>query len=558
MASPLEQGKEIWTRLKPMQRVMVVGAAVATIALVIALVFYYSSDEYGVLFSDLKPTDAQSIVEKLKGSNVAYKLSNNGTTISVPSNRVSELRLQMASSGLLSGGHVGFDLFDKTSFGATDFAQQVNYQRAIEGELSRTLEGIEEVESARVHITKARESIYADKQEKAKASVMLRVRQNRELSKERTESVVSLIASAVEGLDPSEVSVMDTNGRLLTSGNRNGANETGAFDSQLDAKRKLEAETAARVISMLEPISGLGRVRADVAADVDFSKIEQTEEKYDPKSQVIRSQQTTQELKNSSARTSANAGGVTGTRANDPTTQTPNQPNTTNGDSRMATTTNYEIDKIVKHTIGNSGRISRLSVSVLVDHKVVNGVSVARTPEELKKIQDVVSAAVGIDSQRGDQIVVQTMPFDQPATETTNASLLQRNRDLINTLIKYIAPVIIVLLFLLFVVRPAKKALNAAFNPATELMPASANGAPLALLEGSADELAEEKLNEQMTPKTVAEMEAALSGEHPTDKLATTDEINRRDGIKQELIERIKEDPDLMAMTVRSWLNEEN
>lgn len=558
MASPLEQGKEIWTRLKPMQRVMVVGAAVATIALVIALVFYYSSDEYGVLFSDLKPTDAQSIVEKLKGSNVAYKLSNNGTTISVPSNRVSELRLQMASSGLLSGGHVGFDLFDKTSFGATDFAQQVNYQRAIEGELSRTLEGIEEVESARVHITKARESIYADKQEKAKASVMLRVRQNRELSKERTESVVSLIASAVEGLDPSEVSVMDTNGRLLTSGNRNGANETGAFDSQLDAKRKLEAETAARVISMLEPISGLGRVRADVAADVDFSKIEQTEEKYDPKSQVIRSQQTTQELKNSSARTSANAGGVTGTRANDPTTQTPNQPNTTNGDSRMATTTNYEIDKIVKHTIGNSGRISRLSVSVLVDHKIVNGVSIARTPEELKKIQDVVSAAVGIDSQRGDQIVVQTMPFDQPATETTNASLLQRNRDLINTLIKYIAPVIIVLLFLLFVVRPAKKALNAAFNPATELMPASANGAPVALLEGSADELAEEKLNEQMTPKTVAEMEAALSGEDPTDKLATTDEINRRDGIKQELIERIKEDPDLMAMTVRSWLNEEN
>lgn len=558
MTSPLEQGKEIWTRLKPMQRVMVGGAAAATIALVIALVFYYSSDEYGVLFSDLKPTDAQSIVEKLKTSNVAYKLSNNGTTISVPSNRVSELRLQMASSGLLSGGHVGFDLFDKTSFGATDFAQQVNYQRAIEGELSRTLEGIEEVESARVHITKARESIYADKQEKAKASVMLRVRQNRELSKERTESVVSLIASAVEGLDPSEVSVMDTNGRLLTSGNRNGTNETGAFDSQLEAKRKLEAETAARVISMLEPISGLGRVRADVAADVDFSKIEQTEEKYDPKSQVVRSQQTTQELRNSNARTSANAGGVTGARANDPTTQTPNQPNTANGDSRMATTTNYEIDKIVKHTIGNSGRISRLSVSVLVDHKIVNGVSIARTPEELKKIQDVVSAAVGIDSQRGDQIVVQTMPFDQPATEATNATLLQRNRDLINTLIKYIAPVIIVLLFLLFVVRPAKKALNAAFNPTPELMPASANGAPLALLAGKEGDLEKDKMNEQMTPKTVAEMEAALSGKNPIAQLAATDEANRKGEIKQELMERIKEDPDLMAMTVRSWLNEEN
>ena len=154
---------------------------------------------YGVLFSELKPGEAQAIVEKLKASNVAYSLSNGGSTVSVPSDRIAELRLQMAGEGALSGGHVGFDLFDKTNFGATDFAQQVNYRRAIEGELARTLEALDEVESARVHITPKKESVYSDKEEGAKASVMLRVKQNKALNNDRTEAVVSLIASAVEG-----------------------------------------------------------------------------------------------------------------------------------------------------------------------------------------------------------------------------------------------------------------------------------------------------------------------------------------------------------------------
>ena len=148
-----------------------------------AIVYYGSQPEYGVLFSDLKPADAQTIVEKLKAENVPYTLSNNGTTIQVPNERIAELRLQMASAGVLSGGHVGFDLFDKTSFGATDFAQQVNYRRAIEGELAKTLEGMDEVESARVHITPKKESVFTEKEEGAKASVMLRVRQGKELSR---------------------------------------------------------------------------------------------------------------------------------------------------------------------------------------------------------------------------------------------------------------------------------------------------------------------------------------------------------------------------------------
>jgi flagellar M-ring protein FliF len=159
MASPLTQLKELWQRLQTAQRITVVGAAVATLGVIVALVYYGAQPDYKVLFSDLKPSDAQRIVEKLQAENVPYELKNNGTLITVPAERVTELRLQLASEGALSGGHVGFDIFDKSNFGATDFAQRVNYQRALEGELARTLEGMDEVESARVHVTPARESI---------------------------------------------------------------------------------------------------------------------------------------------------------------------------------------------------------------------------------------------------------------------------------------------------------------------------------------------------------------------------------------------------------------
>ena len=295
--SVLTQIKEVWNRLPASGRIATVSAAVVTLGMIAAIVYYGSQPEYGVLFSDLKPTDAQAIVEKLKAANVPYSLVNNGTTIQIPQERIAETRLQMASSGVLSGGHVGFDLFDKTNFGATDFAQQVNFRRAIEGELAKTLEGTDEIEAARVHITPRKESVFTEKEESAKASVVLRVRQGRELSNERTDAIVSLIASSVEGLDPSNVSVMDARGRLLAASGRSNSGafgDAGEFNAQLQSKQKFEAESAARIIALLEPVVGEGHVRADISADVDFSKVEQTEKKFNPQSQVVRSQQTSQ------------------------------------------------------------------------------------------------------------------------------------------------------------------------------------------------------------------------------------------------------------------------
>lgn len=563
MSAFISQITNTWRQLKLAQRVSVAVAATLTLALICALVYFSSQPEYGVLFSDLKPTDAQSIVEKLKADNVPYLLSNNGTTLSVPTNRITELRLQTASSGIISGGHVGFNLFDKTAFGATDFAQQVTYQRAIEGELASTLEGMDEVEAARVHITPARESVFTDKNEHAKASVMLRVRSGKELSSERTESIVNLVSSAVEGLDAADVSVMDTRGRVLSSSERSGGrnSDAGKFNSQIESRRRLEAETAARIVALLEPVTGAGHVRADVAADLDFSQIEQTEEKYNPQSQVIRSQATNQE-----ARATPNSrGGIAGARANDPATPMPPPvaaAASMQGDQRSATTTNYEIDKTVRHTMGGGARITRLSASVVVDYKNVNGVGTTRTPEELQKMQQLVTAAIGIDTNRGDQIVVQTIPFDQPIIEAKADTFLARNKDLIPAAVKYGALVLATLLLILFVVRPAKRALRIASTqpqlasaPDALALAAAANQTDQLSLSSEAQSqldarLAEHNLlNGGSAPRTVAELEAELRGE-------AVDAQGRAALVRQKLVEQGRTDPELLAMTMRGWMQE--
>ncbi len=525
-------------------------AVLATIGMIAAIVYYGSQPDYRVLFSDLKPEEAQTIVEKLKTANVSYSLSNGGTTISVPADRVPELRLQMAGEGVLTGGHVGFDLFDKTNFGATDFAQKVNYRRAIEGELSKTLEAMDELEAVRVHITPKKESVFTEKEEGAKASVMVRVKQGKELSAERTDAIVSLIASSVEGLDAGNVSVLDTRGRLMTSGRgkTGSAGETGAFNAQLDSKRKFETETSARIISLLEPIAGEGRVRADVASDVDFSQVEQTEEKYTPQSQVIRSQQTAQESRNTNSK---NPAGVAGARSNDPTAANPPaQQNALAGaDQRTSSTVNYEIDKTTRRTIGGGGRVNRLTVSVLVDHKTVNDVTVARTNDELQQIQQLVAAAVGTDQNRGDSVVVQTIPFDKPQLDAAPVSWLDNNKSFLTTIAKYFAMIVVALLVLFFVIRPAKKALKVALAPGSGRMQlAAAPGG------GRRTGDVQDLLDTNQSMMTVAELEAQMRAENPSNAISHT--AQRVESIRKNLVDQTLTQPELVAGTLRGWLRD--
>ncbi len=586
---------ELWQRLNPRQRVAIGVAATAVLTLMGALIWFGSQQEYGVLFSDLRTTDAQAIVEKLKAASVPYRLSGGGATVSVPTDRVTEMRLQIAASGILSGNHVGFDIFDRSGFGATDFTQKVNYQRAIEGELARTLEGMDEVEAARVHVTALRDSVFIDKTEPAKASVVLRMRAGRDLSRERTEAVVNLIASGVEGLDPKNISVMDARGRVFAAPDRDGAkakNGASPLDSNLAIRQKLEMETAARIVELLEPVVGEGRVRANVAADVDFSQIEQTAEKFDPKSATMRSQQTLQESRTGGLR---GPGGLVGARANDPQLQpTPTpSPAPANGqpapspaasplppalgDSRNASTTNWEIDKTVTRTLNNGGRLMKLSASVVVDYRKDAGKAEPRPADELKKMQDLVAAAVGIDTQRGDQVVVQSLPFDLP--QDAKPSPLDRYRELILMAIKYGSIVLAALLIIFFAVRPAQKALREAMKPAPALLSATTNAdAPLsvgaALGQGSETtaatvpaQLSEGERRAALPgatgesdgegPRTIAEIESALNAQFAAEADGpTVAEARRASEIRKLLIERSQQSPETVATTLRSWLQE--
>lgn len=573
MASPIGQLKEIWERLPVTGRVATIGAAVATLGLIGALVYYGSQPEYGVLFSDLNPGDAQTIVEKLKSANVPYSLANGGTTIQVPHDRVTELRLQMAGDGAISGGHVGFDLFDKTNFGATDFAQQVNYRRALEGELARTLEGMDEVESARVHITPKKESVFSDKEEGAKASVMLRVRQNKELSPERTDAIVSLIGSSIEGLDPSNVSVMDTRGRLLVAAGRgrgNGVNDAGTFAAQLEAKQKFETESAQRIIALLEPVVGTDRVRADIAADIDFSQVEQSEERYNPQSQVIRSQQNSTESRNTSAGNANNAtNGVVGARSNNPVTQQPATPGaaSTTADARNTNTVNYEIDRTIRKTIGGGGRVNRMTVSVVVDNKVVDGVEVVRSPEELKQIQDLAGGAIGIDANRGDAVVVQAMAFSKPADTATPPTTVDKFKPFIPSALKYGALVLVAVLILWFVILPARKAIKLAAAPVE-----TDEKKLLAEAKSETEDSEEKRLDQPDKPKqledpevnaeglTVAELEAQLNAHEEdlenAEAIAAKKEVERMEHIRKQVVEQSLSDPETVVSTLRGWLRD--
>jgi flagellar M-ring protein FliF len=354
---------------------------------------------------------------------------------------------------------------------------------------------------------------------------------------------------------------MDTRGRLLVaagSAKSDQSNGAGAFHAQLEAKQKYEAENAARIIAMLEPVVGENKVRADVSADLDFSRIEQSEEKYNPQSQVVRSQQTSSESRNARsgqlvAGGAGGDGGIAGARSNNPAIATPAAPPAavSSGDQRNTSTVNYEIDKTVTKTVGGGGRVNRMTVSVVVDHKAVNEVDVARSSEELRQIQDLVSAAVGINTERGDTVVVQTMPFNKlPAEEGSAAPFLERNKVIVSSVTKYGILLIVAVLILLFAIRPATRALKAAAqrSDGQNLLGDGQSGdrRSLALQPGDSAGNA----GEGRPMMTVAELQARMQNDPKAPN------VEKVDAIRKQLVEQTLSDTDMVVNTMRGWLAE--
>ena len=402
----LEEFRAIWERFPKPARILLILIVVGAVGAAVTLGMYERNNEE-VLFSGLSQQDAAAIVEHLKGKKVPYSLRGDGGTIMVPSEQVHELRLELASQGIPVGGGVGFELFDQQRFGMTEFEERVSLRRALEGELSRTITRLDPVRSARVHLVLPKRSLLGTTSEAAEASVTVEMQKGRELGKSAIQSIIHLVSSSVEGLNPDKVTVIDTRGRLLSEEN---GEAFGGGD--LEYRKKFESNMELRLREMLDQILGPDKSVIRVSADFDFSQRETTEEHYDPDRSVVRSEQ--RELETSGSQGNG-ASGMPGTRSNLPGSPAPNTVGSGESRKREVETKNYEVDRVVSRTAGPGANLTRLSVAVLVDGKNKAEESFApRSDEELKKLDLAVRSAVGYDARRGDTVEIQSVPFHVP------------------------------------------------------------------------------------------------------------------------------------------------
>ncbi|MEO8659305.1 MAG: flagellar basal-body MS-ring/collar protein FliF [Bryobacteraceae bacterium] len=371
--------------------------------------------DFRVLYSSLAAEDAAGVVQKLKESGVEYRLTENGASILVPSARLADSRLTLAAAGLPRSGRIGFELFDKSNFGATEFVEHINYRRAMEGELERSVMSLAEVEQARVHITLPKESVYLDSQQPAKASVMLKIRLGARISPQNTAAIAHLIASAVEGLSPESVSVLDMNGNLLSRPRKGGTDDASQIPAEaLELRQRIERDLVAKISTTLEPLLGTEKFRAGASVECDLNSGEQTEETFDPTKSVMVSSQKSED---SSDRGSTS--GVPGTASSLP--RATSQPETkAAGLSRRTENVTFQTSRLVRLTRMPQGAIKRMSLSILVDQdgrwegqgSAMHRVAVPPSPERMKAIRDVVAGVTGFNEQRGDQLIVESLPFE--------------------------------------------------------------------------------------------------------------------------------------------------
>lgn len=398
--------KAIWKSMTLGQKAVSAFIVVFVSVIFFILIFWAKKSEYEILFSGLPAEDASAIVEQLKNRKIPYKIAGGGTQILVPEDKVYENRLDLARQGLPTHGGVGFEIFDRNGLGMTDFAQKINYQRALQGELARTIEQMEEVLSARVHIVLPHDSVFTEKEKPSTSSVILKLKHGREVSSTQIQGIVHLVASSVEGLEPENITIVTTDGRVL-SRPRSKDDIFSLGQNHLEYQRMVEIKLKNSIQSMLEEVLGPSKSVVRVTADIDFDKIERTSEQFDGENPVIRSEQRTTESEgvnqNSSAANASekNKEAVPGFKKNE--------------------VLNYEINKTVEHKIENAGKIKRLYVAAFIDGKTeyIKGKEsaeiakyVSRTPEEMEEIRKIIMKAVGYDISRGDEIEVVNMAFD--------------------------------------------------------------------------------------------------------------------------------------------------
>lgn len=451
-----------------------VGLA-ALLALIAGAWMWGQTPDYRVLYSNLSDRDGGAIIESLQQMNIPYKFAEGGGALLVASDKVHEARLKLASQGLPKGGNVGFELMENQRFGITQFAEQVNYQRALEGELARSVESIGSVASARVHLAIPKPSVFVKEQQKPSASVVLSLQGGRILDSAQVSAIIHLISSSVPEMSAKNVTVVDQNGTLL-SADHNGNTNEGLDANQLKYVQQIEQSYIKRIEALLAPMLGQTNIRAQVSADIDFSRTEQTSESYKPNQppneSAVRSQQISETLNGSGLA----ASGVPGALSNQPPAPAAAPILATPpavgvgpaGDLNVSnlqkeSTINYEVDRTIRHTVLPVGSIKRLSVAVVVNsnRKVTDakGKTSLRpfTDEEKEQINNLVKDAVGFDQNRGDSLNVQVASFAD-TSETVEETPIWKQPDAIELakeLLKYGLIAAVMLFVILRIIKPA-------------------------------------------------------------------------------------------------------
>ena len=483
------------------QKILYAGLLLVLLSSVGFMVYTVNRVEYTRLYSRLSDEDMGGVVETLKAKKIPYRLSADNS-ISVPKESVYETRLALATEGVPKGSGIGFEIFDQQKLGSTEFVQKINYQRALQGELARTITGMDEVAECRVHLVLTSESLFVEDQKPPSAAVVLKLETRAKLKPQQVQGIVNLVAGAVQGLKEEHVTIMSTDGQVLFKKSQENSSLQ-LTNLQIQYKSNMEEELRRKVQSMLEPIVGVNRVLARVAVDSDFNQVEISEDKYDPDSAVIRSQQ----------RSVDNVqGGEVGTKGNPDAPinlesqlmQSSTQPDgkQQKTSNRQRETVNYEINRVSRKITQAPGALKKISVAVILDGPYdmkpndqgkTAPVFAGYSQEQLKSLEEVIKKAVGYDEARGDQITLSNIPFTTDVETGDIAAVENRWVKMLKDNQRIILNVVLALLVFFFIVRPFMRKFQQLGEPAKSLpspqasLPGQQEGETPGLMEPSAD-----------------------------------------------------------------------
>jgi flagellar M-ring protein FliF len=524
----LGQLRDIWNQLGASQRVSVLAATFVLIAGLGAIACWSSRADYGLLYGGLSDAEAAKVTSALDDAKVPYKTGSGGSIL-VPRDKIYSMRMQLAGRGIPQNDGVGFEIFDKPNFGISDFVQRANYIRAVQGELARTISQINEIEAARVMIVMPENRLLLDKTKHPTASVFVRMRGLNPLPPESISAIQFLVANSVEGLLPNHVSVVDNHGNVL-SGDDADNSIAGQTGSQLTARSNLEKYLARKAQDMLEKVLGPGQAVVRVSAEINYDTLTQTQEKYDPDGQVIRTETKNDEVNDTSTTSDNSPVGISAnTSTSTNSLQAAAGPVNNSKNQKTTSTIEYEIGRTTSNLIQAAGGIKHLTAAVTIAEQAQGAGTdrklVPRTPEELNKLRGIVASAVGVDPGRGDSITLEELPFnDQFANEVTQELDQQQKQDFWWNLVRNYSYPALGLLALLVLLRLFKR------TPVQEIPLGVPVGRLVARGHGHGNGNGHPRIGETFEPQP---------------GVVTVDVLNRL----------IKENPGNMTQAIRDWMN---